>query len=72
MCVCVPTCQQQPLRLVDVEGQVGVFVMMTLILLHRPGHTNVPHLDLNMGERPQPVSGSSQYVATVALKVYFG
>lgn len=40
------TCQQQPLGFTDMQWQVGVLVLVTLVLPHCLGDTDVPKLDL--------------------------
>lgn len=40
------TCQQKPVRLTDMDGKVGVLVMVPPVVLHGPLQSHVPKLDL--------------------------
>lgn len=50
------TCHQESLGLADVDGQVGVFVVVTSVLLHRFLHANVPQLNLQDEEESTTVT----------------
>lgn len=45
------TCHQKPLRFTDVDGKIGVFVVVTFVLLHRLCHSNIPKLNLQKNEQ---------------------
>lgn len=44
------TCQQKPLRFIDVNGKVGVFIIVSFVLLHWLCHSHIPQLNLHMGK----------------------
>lgn len=45
------TCQQKPLRLIDVDGKVGVFIVVSFVLLYWLCHSNIPQLNLHMNKK---------------------
>lgn len=49
-CFSSPTCQQKPLRLIDVDGKVGVLIMVPFVLLHWLCHSHIPQLNLHINE----------------------
>lgn len=45
-----PTCQQKPLGLIDVDGEVGMLIVVPFVLLHWLCHTHIPQLNLHINE----------------------
>lgn len=45
------TCQQEPLRLIDVNGKVGMLIIVPFVLLHWLCHSHVPQLNLHIKKK---------------------
>ena len=44
------TCQQKPLRFIDMNRKVGVLIIVPFVLLHWFCHSHIPQLDLHVNE----------------------